>query len=148
MADLFDIVVAKKLASGGGGGVTVEELNVTDNGTYTAPTGKAYSPVKVNVSGGGSSDFSTATVTVTTSAEKSRIWVSAIEEAFPPFVPDATIRPFNNVYPDEPITLTVALYKGHATGFLEEGATATVTGSITRTRTILDIAGDGTIAIS
>ena len=32
--------------------VTVEPLSVTANGTYTAPTGKAYSPVTVNVSGG------------------------------------------------------------------------------------------------
>lgn len=58
-------------ATGGGGGVTqdqdgflvldsqpgssvsVEALSVTQNGTYTAPTGKAYSPVTVNVSGGG-----------------------------------------------------------------------------------------------
>ena len=36
-----------------GGGVTVEALSVTQNGTYTAPTGKADSPVTVNVSGGG-----------------------------------------------------------------------------------------------
>ena len=34
---------------GGGGGATVESLTVTQNGTYTAPTGKAYSPVVVNV---------------------------------------------------------------------------------------------------
>lgn len=34
-----------------GGGVTVESLSVTANGTYTAPAGKAYSPVVVNVSG-------------------------------------------------------------------------------------------------
>ena len=33
--------------------VGVEPLSVTDNGTYTAPTGTAYSPVTVNVSGGG-----------------------------------------------------------------------------------------------
>jgi hypothetical protein len=33
-----------------GGGITVEPLSVTDNGTYTAPTGTAYSPVTVNVS--------------------------------------------------------------------------------------------------
>ena len=32
---------------GGGGGVTVEQLNVSAAGTYTAPTGKAYSPVVV-----------------------------------------------------------------------------------------------------
>lgn len=37
---------------GGGSSVTVEALSVTQNGTYTAPTGKAYSPVTVNVSGG------------------------------------------------------------------------------------------------
>lgn len=37
--------------SGGGGGssVAVESLSVTENGTTTAPTGKAYSPVVVNV---------------------------------------------------------------------------------------------------
>lgn len=33
----------------------IEALSVTDNGTYTAPTGTAYSPVTVNVSGGSSS---------------------------------------------------------------------------------------------
>ena len=35
---------------GGGGGVEVEALSVTQNDTYTAPEGKAYSPVTVNVS--------------------------------------------------------------------------------------------------
>ena len=35
--------------------ITVESLSVTENGTYTAPSGKAYSPVTVNVSSGGSS---------------------------------------------------------------------------------------------
>lgn len=37
-----------------GGGVTVEQLNVTENGTYTAEAGKAYSPVVVNVPSGSS----------------------------------------------------------------------------------------------
>ncbi|MGJ1042708.1 hypothetical protein ACR77V_12790, partial [Staphylococcus epidermidis] len=31
---------------------TVESLNITENGTYTAPSGKAYSPIEVNVSSG------------------------------------------------------------------------------------------------
>lgn len=35
------------------GGVTVNPLSVTQNGTYTAPSGTAYSPVTVNVEGGG-----------------------------------------------------------------------------------------------
>ena len=51
--------------SGGGGGITVEALSVTQNGTYTAPTGKAYSPVTVNVSGG-ASNVVTGTFTGTT----------------------------------------------------------------------------------
>ena len=29
--------------------VTVESLSITENGTYTAPSGKAYSPITVNV---------------------------------------------------------------------------------------------------
>lgn len=33
----------------GGGGVEVESLSATENGTYTAEEGKAYSPVNVNV---------------------------------------------------------------------------------------------------
>ena len=34
---------------GGGSSITVEPLSVTSNGTYTAQTGKAYSPVTVSV---------------------------------------------------------------------------------------------------
>ena len=40
--------------TGGGGGAVVQPLSVTTNGTYTAPSGvDGYSPVTVNVSGGG-----------------------------------------------------------------------------------------------
>ena len=48
----YDILLAKKLNEGSGGDITVEGLSVTENGTYTAPSGKAFSPVVVNVSGG------------------------------------------------------------------------------------------------
>ena len=34
---------------GGGSDITVESLSVTENGVYTAPSGKAYSPVTVSV---------------------------------------------------------------------------------------------------
>ena len=37
---------------GGGSSVTVEALTATENKIYTAPEGKAYSPVTVNVAGG------------------------------------------------------------------------------------------------
>lgn len=44
------IALAQAVGGGGGGGdVTVESLSATENGTYTAPKGKAYSPVAVNV---------------------------------------------------------------------------------------------------
>lgn len=46
--------------------IEVEPLSVTQNGTYTAPTGKAYSPVTVNVSGGGSVHVATTTWTNST----------------------------------------------------------------------------------
>lgn len=39
----------KEIYENGTGGVEVEELTVTENKTYTAPSGKAYSPVIVNV---------------------------------------------------------------------------------------------------
>lgn len=46
----YDILLAKQLSGGGGGGdITVESLSVTANGTYSAPSGKAYSPVVANV---------------------------------------------------------------------------------------------------
>lgn len=50
-----DGTLTEGTASGGGGSITVDPLNVTQNGTYTAESGHAYSPVTVNVSGGGGS---------------------------------------------------------------------------------------------
>lgn len=45
-----------------GTSIAVEPLSVTQNGTYTAPSGTAYSPVSVNVSGGGGgSDYTFVT---------------------------------------------------------------------------------------
>ena len=41
------------LAEDGSTSIQVDALNVTTNGTYTASSGHAYSPVTVNVSGGG-----------------------------------------------------------------------------------------------
>ena len=34
---------------GGGSGITVERITISQNGTTTAPSGKAYSPITVNV---------------------------------------------------------------------------------------------------
>ena len=43
--------------------IEVEPLSITQNGTYTAPSGKAYSPVTVAVSGGGGANIDTKSVT-------------------------------------------------------------------------------------
>lgn len=60
-----------------GGGVTVSPLSVTANGTYTAPSGEAYSPVTVNVSGGGgASNVVTGTFTGTTKGQSLRVPLS------------------------------------------------------------------------
>ena len=47
--NFYDILFARKMANQGD--ITTEGLSVTENGTYTAPTGKAYTPVVVNVQG-------------------------------------------------------------------------------------------------
>ena len=50
--DIVSFLLGKQSASSGES-VTIESLSVTENGTYTAEAGHAYSPVTVNVSGGG-----------------------------------------------------------------------------------------------
>lgn len=61
--DLYDVLLAKQLSGGGGGRTPViEALSVTENGTYTAPSGvDGYSPVTVDVAGG--SNFVTGSFT-------------------------------------------------------------------------------------
>lgn len=56
--------------------ITVESLSVTQNGTYTAPTGKAYSPVTVNVSGGGGGGLEYETGTWTPGEDVAEKWIS------------------------------------------------------------------------
>lgn len=51
--DIFSLAKYRKMfgGSGGGGesGINVQSLTVTENGSYSAPSGVAYSPVRVNV---------------------------------------------------------------------------------------------------
>lgn len=47
--DPVSFAAGKKAGSGGGGDITTQPLNVTANGTYRAPSGKAYTPVVVAV---------------------------------------------------------------------------------------------------
>ena len=56
--ELQDKTFAEATSGGGGGGggsgITVEPITITQNGTTTAPSGKAYSPITVNVPASGS----------------------------------------------------------------------------------------------
>lgn len=105
--------------SGGGGDITVESLSVTENDTYTAPEGKAYSPVTVNVPGGGG-DLSSATLTITDNRNPSSVSMVSYtlcgcleadvwDDDYP-----AGAYPFSGGiqqgYP--PQTFNIALYKG------------------------------------
>lgn len=60
--------------SGGGASINVQPLSITENGTYTAPKGTAYSPIDANVasSGGGENKFNqflTKTITEVTAED-------------------------------------------------------------------------------
>lgn len=46
--DILSYLLGKK-AGGGGSSVTVEALTVTENKIYTAPSGKAFSPITASV---------------------------------------------------------------------------------------------------
>lgn len=71
-----------------GGDVDVEPLSVTANGTYTAPTGKAYSPVTVNVDSGETDPFALVDYVATTGTQyidtgylmKSSSWVEMVAD--------------------------------------------------------------------
>lgn len=62
---------------GGGGGVTIEELDVTSSGTYTAPTGTAYSPVVVP-SGSATTPSTSITANPTISVNASGLITSSV----------------------------------------------------------------------
>lgn len=47
--DMVGKTFAEVVEGGGSGDITVEALSATENKVYTAPEGKAYSPVTVNV---------------------------------------------------------------------------------------------------
>lgn len=53
--DMEGKTFAECVSGGGSGDITVVALSATENKVYTAPEGKAYSPVTVNVPSGGDS---------------------------------------------------------------------------------------------
>lgn len=131
-------------------GTIVEPLNVTENGTYAPPAGTAYSPVVVNVEGGGgSSDFSTARVTIVNTTTTDVVIYMAVqldveEEDYSALMYEAY------VVEGETLTVTAVLYKGAVVAYLNraEDFNVSVSGSAEYDRPNFDITGDCTISIS
>ena len=134
----------------GGGDITVEALSVTENGTYTAESGKAYSPVTVNVP----SDLTTAEVTFINSSEatNSPYYVNISQVVDDPV---STIVLSNiAVDAESSETVVVPLYKGSFimyTSNISQANQATppvVTGGVefdtTSGTAMINITGDGT----
>ena len=124
-----------------GGLFEVKELEVTENGTYETK-GEMYNKVTVNVEGGGgSSDFSTAKVTVVST--NGRI-ISA----------GHIVTEDDDDYLMYGITeageYDVITYKGSAllTASIEAGETITVSGNAETSGSEIYITGDCTITIS
>ena len=98
----------------GGGDITVESLTATENKTYTAPEGKAYSPVIVNVP----SNFTTATVSFTDNRASgdgitfTYASYAEAEDSYP-----ASVYPGNKTITagESPSEISVILYKGATT---------------------------------
>lgn len=150
----------KAVAGGGGGGgsITVEPLTVTENDTYTAPEGKAYSPVTVNVSGGGS-EFQHFTMTVNaTFPEDSYLW--ALYTAFGSEVPvnalfsfDEDWRAFYEFFIDSPENLTtinLLLLSGNSMILHVEGENISVSGNAVYNSedNEIEVTGDFTLNIT
>ena len=136
--------------------VQLIEKTITENGTYDAITDGAngYSKVNVNVEGGGgSSDFSTAEVTIRTEdsvLETVLVYLANITEAPVPGIPSFSR---GNGEPGEP--MRAILYKGvaKATIGIDGGSISdysfTTSGNVQDMGGgIFDITGDCTITIS
>ena len=135
---------------GGGSSITVEALNVTENDVYTAPEGKAYSPVTVNVSGGGSSDYSIAEVVFTNNA------THLFNIIVPNLYEDSMYSSIDSEDIDGETPFDIVLYKGSAIAYIQMNDTSqtqadfsSCTGDIEiYNSTTIYISGDGTATIA
>ncbi len=126
----------------------LKEKTITENGTYEPLQDGAdgYDSVTVNVSGGGSSDFSTAEVTVVNNYEGSYINLPVCYEADALNLAGIGFA-FLEDYATE--TFIVPLYKGGCTAQVTDGVNYSVSGNIIDDGGgWLFITGDGTITIS
>lgn len=134
-----------------GGLFEVKELEVTENGTYETK-GEMYNKVTVNVEGGGgSSDFSTAVLTMTNTTENPVIFeVPCYRDGAEVLLTRAVIF---GALGGEPATETINVVcksNGATLSIASEGVTATTSGDIQfiQGQNLYIITGDCIITIS
>ena len=113
-----------------GGGTTIDALSVTANGTYTAQSGHAYSPVTVNVSSGTprtSTDLTVSGATVTAPAGVYATDASKSVASGTEGTPTATKGPVSNH--SISVTPSVTNTTGYITGSTKTGTAVTVSAS-------------------
>lgn len=100
----FDSTGSQQTGTASGGSAVIQSLSVTQNGTYTAPTGvDGYSPVTVNVSGGGgASNIVTGTFKGTTTGEAIDVTLNYSGSGYPIVIviypKDGTYNPNSTYY--------------------------------------------------
>lgn len=107
-----------------GGQIEFDTLSVTENGTYSEQ-GKAYTSVTVNVEGGGgSSDFSTAQVTVNNSASNTYIDFTGV------VIDNDELVPMVSLGDEATSVLTVVLYKNIQHLYINADSITSISGDI------------------
>ena len=122
-----------------GSEITAEPLSVTENGTYTAPTGKAYSPVTINVPTGtprSSSDLTVSGATVTVPAGLYSVQATKSVANGTAGTPTASKGSVSNHAVS--VTPSVTNSTGYITGGTKSGSAVTVSASelVSGTRSI------------
>lgn len=101
----------------GGESITVTALNVTENDTYTAPSGTAYSPVTVNVPPSGVEIIDETDWDNMTTAQKQAKGVVAIRQFNSGY--DRGILVNGADYPPMPVIINAQSKNGGSTGYLQ-----------------------------
>ena len=118
------------------------------NASLTFPNG--FVSAIGNISGGGSSDFSTAQVTFVCNAENEVLCILAMaEEASPPFEPNPQTHTSISLFEGDENTVTAVLYKGTNCCFFRGATQVSGTGDVSVLNAMQAyITGDCTITIS
>lgn len=132
----------KAVAGGGSVGVGLPAVTEADNGKILGVVNGEWGAM--DAGGGGSSDFSTAEVTVTVGALQYRV------DFYGNFIVNDALSAIASFEPSSSGTLIVILYKGESQE-LEvdtDAESITTTGDVTEDDKVITVAGNGTITFA